>query len=300
MLRSVVAGVDGSAESLAAADWAAREARRRGVPLRLLHAWQRQPHPSPSLPDGANQRHWAERILRHAEADLRRRHPDLDLGTEQVPDSPADALMAAAEEAELLVLGNRGLSGVGGFLVGSVALASVARAQRPVVLVRAGEVAEDEHLPDRAGNPSVRTPHRKVVLGLNLRHPCDELLAFAFDAAAHRGAPLQVVYAWHPPSACGYASGDLEPGDEAEWERQEMRTLSALLHRWQEKFPGTEVEETLASGRAAQHLLRASSGAGLLVVGRRMRQAPAGARTGPVTHAVIHHVSCPVAVVPHD
>ncbi|MCT9080173.1 universal stress protein, partial [Streptomyces fulvoviolaceus] len=43
MLPPVIAGVDGSAESLAAAEWAAREAARRDRPLRLVHAWNWHP-----------------------------------------------------------------------------------------------------------------------------------------------------------------------------------------------------------------------------------------------------------------
>ncbi len=78
---------------------------------------------------------------------------------QQVQEQPVTALLAAAEEADLLVLGSRGLGGVTGFIVGSVALAVVARTERPVVLVRSGERVADDH------------PKGGVVLGLDLERP---------------------------------------------------------------------------------------------------------------------------------
>ncbi|CAM5242782.1 UspA domain-containing protein OS=Streptomyces aurantiogriseus OX=66870 GN=GCM10010251_49220 PE=4 SV=1 [Streptomyces aurantiogriseus] len=76
--------------------------------------------------------------------------------------------------------------------------------------------------------------------------------------------------------------------------------LSALLQVWREKYSEIEVLETVTEGRARSVLLRAASSASLLVVGHRLTERPVGPRTGPVTHAVIHHVGCPVAVVPHE
>lgn len=73
-----------------------------------------------------------------------------------------------------------------------------------------------------------------------------------------------------------------------------------LLEPWREKYPTVVVEETLHEGRPAHVLIRAAGGAGLLVVGSRRRPTPMGPRTGPVAHALIHHVRCPVALVPHD
>ncbi|MGW0821665.1 universal stress protein [Streptomyces sp. NPDC002845] len=66
-----------------------------------------------------------------------------------------------------------------------------------------------------------------------------------------------------------------------------------------EKFPEVAVTETVTEGRAGAELVRASTGASLVVVGRRTRDSRLGTRIGPVTHAVLHHVRCPVAVVPH-
>ncbi|WP_329173176.1 universal stress protein [Streptomyces sp. NBC_01477] len=85
MVRTVVAGLDGSPESLSAAGWAAREAVSRRLPLRLIHAWEWQPYnydTRGSLADPDETRHWAEAIPREASAALRLRyrggHADAD------------------------------------------------------------------------------------------------------------------------------------------------------------------------------------------------------------------------------
>lgn len=113
--------------------------------------------------------------------------------------------MKAAPEAELLVLGSRGLSGIAGFLLGSVGLHVVAHTERPVVLVRAGEQAADEHAPGPADAPATATPFRPVVLGLDLAHPDPTLIRFAFEAAALRETTVRILHDWspRPTPACG-------------------------------------------------------------------------------------------------
>ncbi|MGW3355458.1 universal stress protein [Streptomyces bungoensis] len=292
MLLPVIAGVDGSPESLAAAEWAAREAVRRDRPLRLVHAWNWHPERTDGEPASAAQRPLARRALRRAEERVRRAAPGLRTADEQVEGPATAALLRAAEQAELLVLGSRGLSAFAGLLVGSVALGVIARAPVPVVLVRAGEEAADEH-PPAGGGPL------DVVLGIDLADPCDEVLAFAFEAARLRGARLRVVHAWQPASAIGLGSGDVGLLD-APWQAGEWRQfLSAVLRVWRDKYPEVEVLETVVEGRASAALVRAASAASLLVVGRRTADRPTLPRTGPVTHAAVHHVRCPLAVVPH-
>jgi len=299
MVPPVVAGVDGSAESLAAAEWAAREAVRRERPLRLLHAWNWHPRQGEGEPANAAQRHLARRVLRQAEEHVRITCPDVRLYDEQVEGPATAALLKAAKRADLLVLGSRGLSGFTGFVVGSVALGVVAQATRPVVLVRAGEEAEDEHLPAADGSESTRTGYRDVVLGIDLGDSCDEVIAFAFQEAWLRRARLRVVYAWQAPSPLSLGPGDLglvsEPRRAEEW----LGFLSAVLQVWRDKYPDVEVLESAVAGKASNALVRAASPASLLVVGHRLAERPVAPRTGPVTHAAIHHVGCPVAVVPH-
>ncbi|WP_329528707.1 universal stress protein [Streptomyces sp. NBC_01462] len=294
MSRNVTVGLDGSPESTAAADWAAREALLRDAPPRLVHAWLwQQPYTYFPLAGAAvppvddQQEEWGLRLLRETAARIAEHHPDLPVSADLIAEPPVTGLLAAAEDADLLVLGSRGLGGVRGFLVGSVALAVVARAKAPLVLVRAGERAEEQ------------PPTGDVVLGLDLEHPDATVIGFAFDAAVRRGESLRVVHGWSLPPYYGYG-GALDSGLNFELDAHAERGLAEVLRPWQEKFPGVEAHGQVVVGSAASHLVDASRDAAMVVVGRRSRRSPAGLHVGPVTQAVLHHAMAPVVVVPHD
>jgi nucleotide-binding universal stress UspA family protein len=293
MPRTVTVGLDGSSESRAAADWAAREAKLRGLPLKLVNVWEPVPEPIAQAPllGPETHQHWSERIPREAAEELRAAHPEVDVLIEHVTGRPAEVLTDAAKDAEPLVLGSRGLSGVGGFIVGSVGLAVVAHAERPVVLVRAEG--------DTSGTDSDVPLSRPVVLGLDTRAPDDTLIGFAFEAALLRGTSLRVVQGWDAPP---YIVHGMAPDFElnAQIAAEQGAALTEALRPWKRKFPDLQIVEDSLSGKAADHLVDASSEASLVVVGRRIRRAALGAHIGPVTHAVLHHATAPVAVVPHD
>ncbi|MYW69831.1 universal stress protein [Streptomyces sp. SID8379] len=298
MIKPIVVGADGSRESAAAADWAAREALRRGLPLRLVHAWEGLPSQGTeaTLPELAAPQYWARRVLRTMSEQLHARYPKLYVSTEQLRLPPGQALLAEAESAELLVLGNQGLGSVSGLFMGSVATATAAHTARPLVLVRAGYTGDSERLPDPSGESPAHGPYRDVALAVDLRESCDEVLEFAFRAAEFRGAPLRVVHAWH----VSLRRGVVGPDERAAVKKRAEHELAVLLAPWRDKFPKVPARERVVEGHPTHHVVKAAGGAGLLVVGRRARRAAIGAHAGPVTHAVIHHVDCPVAVVPHD
>lgn len=301
MVRTVFAGIDGSPESRAAAEWAAREAKLRGLPLKIVNVWEPVPEPMAQAPllGAETQAHWSERIPRETAEGLRLRHPGLDITQEQITGRPADVLTDAANGAELLVLGSRALSGFGGFLVGSVGQAVVAHTEAPVVLVRAGEQAADEHDLDPSGIPSAATSFRPVVLGLDTDHPDATVIAFAFEEAARRDTALRVVHGWNLPPYFAYGL-PADPELNAELGRQDVAALAAVLRPWRLKYPDVEVVEISHAGSPANQVIDASREASLVVVGRRIRRSPLGAHIGPVTHAVLHHATAPVAVVAHD
>ncbi|MFE2535509.1 universal stress protein [Streptomyces sp. NPDC059371] len=294
MSRTIVVGVDGSPESLAAAEWAAGEARRTDARLHVVHAWLWHPYVY-GLPAGVAvpppsedpQREWAERLPRETAAKLAADHPGLSATAERIAEQPVTALPAAAEDAELLVLGSRGLGGVAGFLTGSVAQAVVARSRTPIVLVR----ADARPAEDAAGE--------EVVLGLDLEHPDAAVIGFAFRAAAHRVTDLHVIHGWSLPPYYGY-SGAFDAGLNADLLTEAQRQLTDVLTPWREKFPAVEVRQEAVIGGAGPHLVEASRTAALVVVGRRNRRSAVGGHVGPVTQAVLHHSTAPVAVIPHD
>ncbi|WP_328460752.1 universal stress protein [Streptomyces sp. NBC_00448] len=299
MRRTVAVGVDGSPESLAAAHWAAREAVRRRVPLRLVNAAApppglaapADPHPAPVNED------WSPYT---AAADLRRAHPAAEITVEQVVGQALPVLFAAADEAALLVLGSRAVSATAGFLLGSVPLTVVGQAPVPVVLVRAegtggasgaGEESEVSGSGDGGGD---------VVLGLDLARPSDHVLGFAFDAAARRSATLRVVHGWNAPLPYGLGAANSDPDARAALQAHETGALADALAPWREKYPRVHVIGETIVGAADRHLLGASADAALLVIGRRPRGTRLSAHLGSTSHSVLHHAVVPVAVVPHE
>ncbi|MGI3229821.1 universal stress protein [Streptomyces sp. GTA36] len=290
MLRPITVGLDGSPESLAAADWAAGEAQRRGLPLHLVNAWLWQPHDVPVADDRKTQKRWALRLLLESEEDLRARYPQLTIDTEQVSESATEVLLSQAEKAEMLVLGSSGHGAIAGFLLGSVGQHVLAKAKCPVVMVRAKTQSAAE------ANTG------EVVVGLqDLGTQSGPLLEFAFRAAATRGATLRAVHAWDLPPLYGRGpeagQAAVKPGGLAE---QQEKALSKALQPWRERFPQVTVVETVDLAFASGVVLQAAADAGLVVVGRRVHRPALGMRIGPVAHAVLHHVAAPVVIVPHD
>ncbi|MGW2055226.1 universal stress protein [Streptomyces sp. NPDC001840] len=298
MAPVVTVGLDGSPESLSAARWAAREAELRHATLRLLHAWvllSVGPDESPPAePRESDQNYWAERIMAEALRTVTEHHPDLPVIEDLVAQDPVSALLTAAGESEVLVLGSRDMAPMASYFLGDIGLHVVARADRPSVLVRAGD--------DRDDTASV-IEGRDVVVGLSLHGPCDALMEFAFDSAARRGVTLRAVHGRNlPPPAFTHGGADpYFPGTVAGRAAEEARRdLAGALRPWQEKYPDVCVEDTVRVESAAPAVVRGAAGAGLLVVGRRKNRPVLAPRVGHVLSAAVHHAPCPVAVVPHD
>lgn len=139
----VVVGVDGSSHSVDALDVAAGVCEWTGQELTVVHAL-----PAPSLyvsnehvpPDVFTAYYQSERLLiGEVMAGLAQRHPDVRGHVSMVHEQPATALLAAAEDAWLLVVGSRGRYGLPRLLLGSTSHTVVLHAPCPVLVVRAGQ-----------------------------------------------------------------------------------------------------------------------------------------------------------------
>lgn len=140
----VVVGVDGSDHAGRALDWAAGEALLRRTPLRVVHAWQ-----LPAVLEGAwmaDQRYIdevegaAELVLQEA-VDRARQAGVVDVEGQRGLGPAVPALVDAAADASVLVVGTRGTGGFRGLLLGSVGRAAVHTAPCPVVVVPAPDLA---------------------------------------------------------------------------------------------------------------------------------------------------------------
>jgi nucleotide-binding universal stress UspA family protein len=136
-LGRVVAGVDGSEATGPVLDAAFGEAKDRGLPLAVLHAWRPSQVYDVAARAALDER-WRQVATAELEAILEPRRaafPEVDVSIELPHDWPADALTAAGEKADLLLLGRRGHGGPLGLSIGGTSRALLSAGPCPVQIV---------------------------------------------------------------------------------------------------------------------------------------------------------------------
>ncbi|MFH8520027.1 universal stress protein [Streptomyces gelaticus] len=289
MRLPVVVGMDGSEGSLRALDWAATEAARSRLPLRIVHAslWERYEGLRPGLDDDhPGEQALAEHLVASARDRVRDLRPEVVVVADVQPEDPVAALVRESHKASLVVLGSRGRGRIAGMLLGSVGLSLTGRSHCPVVVVP-------------AVRPGARAEPGRVVVGIGDAAAPSAAAVFALAQAAARHGELVAVRAWRRPTHELLTHPPL-PGTPASPQRRRAEehleeVLGALTGG---DDSGTVVHRSVAQGPAHQVLIEAAEGAELLVVGARRSSGRHGLQLGPVNHAVLHYTPCPVAVVP--
>jgi len=140
-MEKIVVGIDGSPAATAALEWAIAEARLRDARLLVVQAWDVPvvAYATPYVAGASVELVEAERTAAGDALDAALEHVDwegVDLQRKVVQGAPAQSLLDASENADLLVVGSRGHGGFAGLLLGSVSQQCAHHAHCPVVIVR--------------------------------------------------------------------------------------------------------------------------------------------------------------------
>jgi len=290
----VVVGFDGSPPSTAGLDWAAAEAVRRDLPLKVVLAVELGTALPLPMDSGAP---WAmakiegaaREVLADAVERARKTDPGLVVESSLVIDTAASALVDASRTAALVVVGNRGHGDLMGTLLGSVAFGVTAHSQCPVAVVRGG---------------SMRVPGKDapVVVGIDGSDAANAALDESAEIAQRAGAPLHIVAAYQV-AVTGWVGvtpwTEVYPEEELTEAAEDTAksTLANARERVRRNHPDLAVEYAAVRGRAADALVERSKTAGVVVVGSRGRGGFRSLVMGSVSRGVVHAAESPVLVV---
>lgn len=267
MAQPIVVGVDSTEGSLAALDFAAGEAHRRRLPLRLLTA----------ASSGAA----GQPVIGAALRRISTQWPGMAVTGRTVTDDPASVLLAASRNATLVVVGRRAAEAPPG--PRSVSAQVAAHSLCPTIIV-------PKDAPD-----TTRAP---VLLGLGMSPEDDAAIGFAFEEASLRQVPLLAVHVWAGVPAA--AVGTISPFSYDVHGAQSAadRMVAAALTGWAEKYPDVTVDRMpLYDVNPSRTLLDASALAGLVVIGARRYGRRSSQLLGSVARTLIQHATRPVAIV---
>lgn len=290
MAKHLVVGIDGSAESEAAMEWALEEAARRGLAVELIYALA-IPVVSDAYgmvmtrPDIDELSQYSQRLLDAALTSARASAPELEISTRLGSGPPAAVLIEASKRAEALVVGTRGLGSIGGRLLGSVSVRLAGASVCPVFIVP----------PEWREN---RLPDAPVLVGVDGSDHSDAALSLALEQARLRGVGLIVLSAYRVP----WLARPVEPQLIAEFEESERwladKTISDSLERVKgHSYHDVRIEQVTAKAMPAEALIEAGRRAALTVVGSRGRRSLGRAVLGSVSRSLMQEARHPIAVV---
>jgi nucleotide-binding universal stress UspA family protein len=288
----VMVAVDGSEQSREALAWAVREAVQQHRALRVVHVWEAPLSGYVPVPDSIEfARTTGEETLHAALDRVSEWAPDLEVDGRLLRGFPSRVLIEEAAGTALLVLGSHGRGAVRRVMLGSVSTQVAEHAPVPVVVVHG------QHTP---GGPSESAAWRPgpVLVGVDGSPASEAAVAFAFEAASRRGGELVAVHAWASAVTLGYGAEGLIV-DAEELQESGQQALATSLAGYRQQFPDVKVTTLVLEGRAVDGIIEVAEDRkpSLVVVGSRGRGGFSGLLLGSTSRQVLHHASCPVAVV---
>ncbi|MDN5805547.1 MAG: universal stress protein, partial [Microlunatus sp.] len=284
-----------SGQSRAAVRWAAGEAVRRHLQLRLVHAyWMPNALSLPGLLPATfddESRDWSEKLLGEAAAQIAAEFPDLRITTAAIREAPGEGLRDASADASLTVIGATGHGEFASTVLGSVAMYLTRYADGPVVVVRG----------DR---PELSFDDGPVLVCIDGTMESDDLLTFAFEQAGSRTVPWLAVHTFNddvPDRLAWPYAAEIRKSRAAE----ERSYLDGRLADCIQKYADVDATPVVLAGRPAAAILRYVKGLPyaeqpcLIVTGSRGLSGVSGMIFGSTSHTLMTHARCPVAVIPN-
>jgi nucleotide-binding universal stress UspA family protein len=196
---------------------------------------------------------------------------------------------AAAQHADLLVLGSHGLTGIKRLVLGSTAENVLRHGTTPVLIVPA-------HAPEV---PAAGVPFKRIVCAVDFHAESYRALRYAFDLAQESDAQLTLLHALQMPAVHAGAEDltyDIESARETVM-RDARARLEALVPEAARAY--CTVQATVAEGAAHTAILRRATevDADLIIMGVRDRDAFDVAVFGSHAQAVVRAAHCPVLTV---
>jgi nucleotide-binding universal stress UspA family protein len=219
----------------------------------------------------------AQETLRAAVSDVS--PPVVHTTVKHAPVAPT--VINASREAQLVVVGSRGLGAAGRAIFGSVSSGLVHYAHCPVAVIH----ANDAPAPD---------PASPVLLGVDGSAASDAATAVAFEEASRRGVDLVALHAWSDVGMFPILGADWR-----QYEDEGHKVLAERLAGWQEQYSDVQVRRRIVCDQPARWLLEDSEKAQLVVVGSRGRGRGGfkGMVLGSVSTKVAEAANAPVIVV---
>ncbi|MFP3712601.1 universal stress protein [Puerhibacterium sp. TATVAM-FAB25] len=281
----VVVGVDGSAASRHALEWAVNTAARHGGSVVAVAASEGPRGPvvpgatAGARPDAAPElRERAEQAVASLPGAP---EPGERVEVRVEPGTASRVLASYSRTADLVVVGRGDGAGAERAARGSTSRTTAATSHGRVAVV-----------PPGAGTS---TPDHVVVGVGNFDEDPTPVLELAFDEARAGDRPVRLVHVIDPHVA--FEAGTGRRGYAELWHDIATHELGALLERWSDKYPDVERTVSVRPGEVGAVLLDEVTERDLLVVGGRRHPAPAGRLLGSVPDALVRMAQCPVVVV---
>ena len=291
---AILVGVDGSASSLHALDWATAQAARSGQPLTVVCTYSLPSFAAASLDGGyaalddSAIQEGARAVLE--EAKERTAHAGVDVTTQIATGDAAGVLVEMSRSYALAVVGTRGRGGFAERLLGTVSSALPAHAHCPTVVVPfRGD--------DASGTAAEVHPLRRIVVGVDGSPSAYGALHVAIQQAQLWDAELVAVAGVPVGSGAGLLAWLPAAIDHEQVLADVTDGLNAIVDKAESAHPGVTIRRIVLDGTGAELLTEFSNASDLLVVGSRGRGGFAGLLLGSTSQAVLHHSQCPVLVV---